>query len=149
MSQTARLLERLDYAASETSSPKASAPIGSETFSAHEKVELSEFKPRHAPGFDAASRMAGRINASAISKAEQDAFLAERAALLKKKYESGLAGREANRLEYVRWSLDRIEDAKYGGDLDVLDSAVSQYEDFLGETKTLRESIAGLGKKSV
>jgi hypothetical protein len=148
MVPTARLLEQLDYAPQETSTRKA-MPSDGQILSSSDKPELPEFKPRHAPGFDAVSRIAARINASAISKEEQVAFLAERAALLQKKYESSLTRREINRLAYVRWSLDRIEDAKYGANLDVLDSAVSEYEDFMGEIRTLGEKIAGLafGKK--
>jgi hypothetical protein len=149
MVQTARLLERLDYAPQETSAGK-SMPSGvvadTGVMSSLEKLEIPDFKSRHAPGYDAASRVAARINASAISKQEQDAFLAERAMLLKKKYESSLTRRETNRLAYVRWSLDRIEDAKHGADLDILESGVSEYEDFLDEIRNLSDRIAGLGK---
>ncbi len=139
MIATARLTEVHDFAPKETADLK-SIPGGGELISS--ELLLPELKGgHHAPGFDAASRIAGRINAAAISKAEHDAFLSERADLLQKKYEAGLTKAESNRLEYVRWSLDRIEDAKFGADYDIFDAAVSEYESVLGEIKGLQGRI--------
>lgn len=51
---------------------------------------------------------------------EAIALLDERQALLDKKFDGTITKSELNRLEYVRWSLDRIEDARYGENLDAL-----------------------------
>ncbi len=95
-----------------------------------------------APRFDDLSgvraqtaRMAGRINAAGVSKDEHHALLRERQALLDKKLSDGISRRELNRLEYVRWSLDRIEDARHGQALDLLEGYVTKYEDFLSELR--------------
>lgn len=88
-------------------------------------------------------RNAARLNASKISKQEHQSLLNERSQLLKMKYESGLNIRQITRLEYVRWSLDRIEDAKYGANLDTLESAVYKYREALSELQALRGSLEG------
>src|SRR2546423_1515102 len=62
----------------------------------------------------AASRMAGRLNAAAISGTEHQRLLDERQALLDKQIARNISPQELNRLKYVRWSLDRVDDARYG-----------------------------------
>lgn len=88
-----------------------------------------------------AARIAGRVNASAISEAEHKALLGERQSLLDKKFAKTITSKELNRLEYVRWSLDRIEDAKYGFTLDFLEGSVSRYEQFLSELHVLERQL--------
>ncbi|WP_315728842.1 hypothetical protein [Bradyrhizobium sp. SZCCHNS2015] len=149
MSLPLKLLEVTDYAARETVSgnPLPSSPeLIRNDLRPSTVTDIPSFA-RRAPGFDEASRLAGRLNAAAIAPDEVNALLAERASLLQKKYESSLTKREINRLEYVRWSLDRIDDAKNGFALDRLDSAVSEYEHFLGEVKTLQLQIAKLAER--
>ena len=87
------------------------------------------------------SRRAGRLNATKITPEEHDALLRERQALLDKKFANEITKREANRLEYVRWSLDRIEDAKHGETLDELEAAVVRYEQFEDNLLALREQL--------
>jgi len=88
-----------------------------------------------------AARIAGRVNASAISEAEHKALLRERQQLLDKQFVGTISPRETNRLEYVRWSLDRIEDAKYGFTLDFLEGSVSRYEELLSKLSALDETL--------
>jgi hypothetical protein len=95
--------------------------------------EVTSYDPVYAE----TSRIAGRINAASISELEHDNLLREREALLKKKFDGAISRREQNRLEYVRWSLDRVEDAKYGNVLEALDTAVTRYENILDELKVL------------
>jgi hypothetical protein len=78
----------------------------------------------------AASRSAGRLNASAVREHEHKKLLDERQMLLDKEFSGNISIAERNRLEYVRWSLDRIDDAKFGPELDRLQSLASQYERF-------------------
>jgi hypothetical protein len=94
------------------------------------------------------ARVAGRMNAASASEDERRALLSERAAILKKKFESPLTKAEVRRLEYVRWSLDRIEDARTGVNLDMLESRVAEYEDFLDEIRTLQDKISNIGRNS-
>jgi len=93
------------------------------------------------PAYAANARIAGRINAASISEHEHEALLKERAHLLNKKFEDTATRQELNRLEYVRWSLDRVEDAKYGHVLEALDDAVTRYENVLAELKKLEGKL--------
>jgi hypothetical protein len=104
------------------------------------------------PRFDrqvyaATSRRAGRINASAISEEEHAALLLERQALLDKKFDGELSRHEENRLTYVRWSLDRIEDAKYGASLDQLEDITSRYEYFASDVARLFKQLSSMTKR--
>lgn len=93
------------------------------------------------------ARIAGRLNAANVSDEEQKSLLVERQSLLDKKFSGTITKKEANRLEYVRWSLDRIEDAKHGQTLDVIEGAVSRYEHFFDELKALQIQLSNASKK--
>jgi len=73
----------------------------------------------------AGARTVGRMSAAAISQREQDELLQERQRLLDKKFSGTITRSEANRLSYVRWTLDRIEDARYGPVLDQFEAKLS------------------------
>lgn len=88
-----------------------------------------------------ASRMAGRLNAANISEREHKEWLSERQKLLDKKFDATITPRELNRLEYVRWSLDRIDDAKNGAALDAIEDKLSQYEQFLKDVEALYANL--------
>jgi len=91
--------------------------------------------------FADAARIAGRLNASSVSEEEHKNLLDERQQILKKKLLNGITKKENNRLEYIRWTLDRIEDAKYGGALDALEGAVERYENLLRELHDLESKL--------
>ncbi len=101
----------------------------------------------HTEAFAVTARIAGRINAASIPQAEYDAALAERRKLLDKKLGIGLTPKEENRLKYVRWTLDRIEDARDGHVLDMLESALERYEQFNAEIQGLRAQLDQLAKR--
>lgn len=85
--------------------------------------------------------MAGRINATAVTDDEHGHLLRERQTLLDKKLDGTITKQELNKLEYIRWSLDRIEDAKYGYQLDQLESFVQQYESFTEGLASLKQQL--------
>jgi hypothetical protein len=95
----------------------------------------------------AASRIAGRLNALSIKPEEHQAWLNERQLLLDKEFAGTITPRESNRLKYVCWSLDRVDDARYGHDLEMLETAVSRFEqlqaDIQGLQKQLSEHLPG------
>jgi hypothetical protein len=93
------------------------------------------------PMYAVASRLAGRINAAGISEAEHKELLQKRQLLLDKKLGGTISRKEANQLEYVRWSLDRIEDARNGAALDKLEDAVSLYERFVSDVQAFNEQL--------
>jgi hypothetical protein len=88
-----------------------------------------------------AARRAGRLNAASISDDEINELLKERRELLDKKFANTITQRELNRLTYVRWSLDTIEDARSGPQLDVLQALVAQYEAFHRDLEELRDDL--------
>ena len=83
------------------------------------------------------ARLTARMNASAATETERAALLAERASLLDKKFANTMTREESSRLDYVRWSLDRIDDAKHGEALDNLETKI-------GEIKKLSDELHGL-----
>jgi hypothetical protein len=83
------------------------------------------------------ARRAGRINAASISESEHKALLAERQRLLDKKFAETIERRELNRLAYVNWTLDRVEDARNGEHLDRLEGVVVRYEMFKRDLEDL------------
>jgi len=87
------------------------------------------------------SRRAGRINAASVSDEEIEALLRERQRLLDKKFDETLSRRESNRLEYVRWSLARVEDARTGEALDALENFAEQYKQFHDDVVALADQI--------
>jgi hypothetical protein len=91
--------------------------------------------------YAATARIAGRLNAANISEAEHGSLLKARQALLDKKLGGTITHREENKLEYIRWSLDRIEDAKYGHTLDLLEDRVRAYEQLLSDMQILQSQL--------
>jgi hypothetical protein len=65
-----------------------------------------------------------RVNAGRTSAAEVAALFEGRAALLDKQFAVGVMPVEKRRLAYVRWNLDRIDDARAGRGLDAYELAV-------------------------
>lgn len=92
-------------------------------------------------------RLAARLNAASVSEEEHQTLLKKRKALLDKKFEGQISPSELNELKYVRWSLDRIEDAKYGSALDALEDSVSRYENFISEIRSLSSQLLHHSKK--
>ena len=94
-----------------------------------------------------AARLAGRLNAAQTSPAEERNWLKERETLLKKQMVGvELTRGEMARLQYVRWNLARIEDARVGPKLDELESVITKYESFLSEISRLRRDLDAASK---
>ena len=83
--------------------------------------------------YAASTKAAARLNATTITSKEHDDFLSERQSLLDKLFTDTITQEEKNRLQYVRWSLDKIEDAKHGAALDALEVQADAYENLLSE----------------
>jgi hypothetical protein len=87
------------------------------------------------------AKLAGRLNAAKISEEEHRSYLEDRQKLLDKRFSGEITREELNRLAYVRWTLDRIEDAKHGEKLDALRMAAAQYEEFANRISLLEEEL--------
>lgn len=122
-------------------------PLSADVSLAGEQPSQSS-APFRAPEFNVsgelhaiAARQAGRMNAASIPPQEIESLLSQRQALLDKKYNGTMTRQDEIKLEYVRWSLDRIEDAKHGPALDELESSVALYERFLSEVQDLKRQL--------
>ena len=82
-----------------------------------------------------------RFNAAQTSREEERKWLTERQTLLQKQMTSELTTAERKRLEYARWNLAKIEDARIGPVLDELEAAVKRYEEFSAEISRLRQDF--------
>lgn len=129
--------------ASDTDSANVQISSPSPTILSSSPVKLPDFA-RYDPLYAVTSRIAGRINAASISESEHKSLLQERQTLLNKKFNGTITRKESNRLEYIRWSLDRVEDARHGQALQVLESSVAQYEQFLADLRSLPAQIRDL-----
>jgi hypothetical protein len=98
--------------------------------------------------FAETSRSAGRLNAAFIPPSEEQAFRNEREQLLDLKFAGTITRQQENRLQYVRWTLDRIEDARDGRALDDLESLIDRYEMLVDEIQGLRAQIERASRKS-
>lgn len=87
------------------------------------------------------ARLTARLNASKVSDAEVKALHEERQQLLDKQLDGTITKRQLARLDYVRWSLDRIEDAKHGATLDELESQIAQFERLSNQLNQLRDDL--------
>ena len=75
---------------------------------------------------------------------EED-LIKERNQLVRKKIKEDLTKREQIRLTFLRWQLDRIDDAKHGEHLDLLGRIVEAQEEFTEEIGMLLSQI-GVGQ---
>ncbi len=76
-----------------------------------------------------------------LSQESIDAFLEERETLVKKKLAGDISKREETRLTFVRWQLDRVDDAIFGPRLDTLERMTEVYEGFASNIKTVLSQI--------
>lgn len=76
----------------------------------------------------------------------------ERKALLTLKFERGLTERQVKHLQFIRWSLDQIEDARHGRALDEWEWLVEQQEkighDIDGYLKKIADAGHSLQRRS-
>lgn len=108
-------------------------------------LDLPNLNTRSA--YAVSSKIAGRINATTITPQEQEALLMERQLLLDRMFAGEISPRDENRLAYVRWSLDRIEDARHGFAFDALENQVEMYEGFLSEIEKFRSQLEAKAPK--
>lgn len=104
-------------------------------------VQGNDTDPLSSEAAQQATRRAARLNASKVSDEEIASLLAERQVLLDKHFDGTITRGERTRLEYVRWSLDRIEDAKHGAALDTLESHVERIEELAEQLDALRDQL--------
>lgn len=76
-----------------------------------------------------------------IPQREKDNLIKERNQLVEKEFKVGLGDKENRRLTYVRWQLDRIDDAESGEFLDYLERMTDTHEKFAKELQGLMNQV--------
>ena len=74
------------------------------------------------------AKLISRSIAELTPDTEYKRFLDDKRTLLQKKYSEGLSKKEDLALQLTIWNIDRIEDAKYGRQLDALEAIVKTHE---------------------
>jgi hypothetical protein len=97
--------------------------------------------PLNVDAAEDATKRAARLNASKVPEKELQDLLTERQQLLDKYFAGEISKKETVRLDYVRWSLDRIEDAKHGSALDNLERHIVQFEKVAEQLTTLQQQL--------
>ena len=94
-------------------------------------------------------KIAGRLNAAASSDDEYKELITERDILLAKKYDltasilgEGLSRKEDGRLRFVEWKLDKIDDARTGRKIDLLEEKAKAYRDAVSMVNSLRSQLS-------
>lgn len=114
------------------------APAGDESFS------------NNFSGFDVDSSVDARAETKALmrniinkrhSDGERKRLIAERKEIIDKKFAGAASQSEINRLEYINWTLDQIEDARHGAALDRLEMSIARYESFLEGVDRLTQEV--------
>lgn len=105
---------------------------------------------RNFAGFNIESSVDARVETKALMRAiinrrysdvERQKLLAERQTILERQF-AGLASRsDMNRIEYINWTLDQIEDARHGAALDRLEASIARYESFLEGVERLTQDV--------
>jgi hypothetical protein len=131
----------------QTSVPSVGAPTGDDRVVQSTVLNVPDFGTDPTV-YAMTSRLAGRINAAAVSDLELNRLLHERQVLLDKLFDGTISRKEQHRLKYVRWSLDRIEDARYGSTLDVLSDEVSVYERLAADIASFKDEVMRFAQKS-
>jgi hypothetical protein len=148
MSKSSALRSSLNYSDSDGNHTEQYVPLSESNPTSSNKVEFPDFSAYGgAANYAVTSRLAGRINAANVSPSEHKKLLREREQLVLKKINNQITRKEVNRLEYIRWSLDRVEDARYGHTLDSLESLVEFYEKFDADLHSLKSQLDGIRKK--
>jgi hypothetical protein len=98
-------------------------------------------KPSSNEDAAAMARMASRASAASVSESEIQSLLSERQSLIDKKLANTLTRQEANRLQLVLWSLDRIEDAHFGVKLDAYEEAIKMQERLASQIGDLKDAL--------
>lgn len=96
------------------------------TISGIHSIDAPDFRAYGTPS--AVRQATARLSAAQVSQKEQDQLNAEHGQLAVKVMMGQATEQELRRFEYVRWSLDRIEDALIGPYLDALDAEITAHE---------------------
>jgi hypothetical protein len=83
-----------------------------------------------------------------IPNKTKDLLKQEHIYLVKRKFNEGISKKEERRLVYIRWQLDRIDDADYGEGIDRFEFFAENLEKFSSDVGKLINEIR-LSKKSI
>lgn len=93
-------------------------------------------------------RAASRLNAAHVPDAEYESLMKERDRLVGKLLDEDISPTERKRLNYVRWTINTIEDARNGHILDALEHSVRKYEAFRDDLRSLQAQLESFRTRS-
>lgn len=102
-------------------------------------------------GGAAAAAEAARALARAIPEEVRNRWYAEHAYLVEKQFVGELESNEFNRLRYLRWQIDRFQDADIGDALDNFNALVAMHESIAAEVSKFAEhatKVASQGNRA-
>jgi hypothetical protein len=79
-----------------------------------------------------------------MPEAERKQIISERNQLVQKQFKVSLSIKEEKRLKYIRWQLDRIDDAESGEFLDYLEKITEAHEKFAKELNAFLTQISNI-----
>jgi hypothetical protein len=88
-----------------------------------------------------AIRKINRLVTSLAPEAERQKILQERNELVRRQFKGGISEREEKRLEFLRWQLDRFDDADRGEALDRLEIITQTHEKFAKELTSFLDQV--------
>lgn len=96
---------------------------------------------------DAASTVAkvARDLIRSISEETKARFYEEHARLVERQFVESLSHEESVRLRYLRWQIDRLQDADAGDDLDRLDVLIGLHEQISAEVTQFANHATSIG----
>ena len=120
-----------------------------ERVSTSPSVEASHLgRPWHAPFSPKDTEIYSRlITRNEITEEDKKRLIEERNSLIERKFKNGLTIKEVKRLKYVRWQLDRIDDAENGEMLDYLEKIAQDHKEFAEEIHDLLNQLAQMDAK--
>jgi hypothetical protein len=89
----------------------------------------------------AAAVATARMSATQVKESEVRRLQAEHRRLALEEVMKRLSPEQEARLRYIRWNLDRIEDARSGAGLDILHAEVMLYRQLANDLQSLKRSI--------
>lgn len=126
----------------EKETAESRAPFTSEKGEGTEKLTAEELFPRFHQDLSVYRiKDINRLITRKISPKVKEDLIEERNFLVRKKFGDGLSNKEERRLIYVRWQLDRFDDAESGEILDYLEDVADEHEKFAKDISTLLNQL--------
>jgi hypothetical protein len=111
-------------------------PLPSDQVSPEGPVKISSEGP-----FSETIKKMNRELAKKISLQDEKYFITKHSELVRKKFTGGLSNDEQKQLDFIRWQMDRIDDARNGEHMDHLTQIIESHEEFAQDLEKILSKI--------